>query len=254
MRVELIVALLALPLFPLSMPVNAALQALPAALRAVALLALPAGGALLLAAVPVPGGAMAQGVGALAALTALLYAWRLLAVREVFIWARLQATSAWPLVWMAWLSGMDARRLVAVAVALTLPAAALTAVAFALRRRLGAAYLGLQGRIGPAYPRLTGVWVGALLATLAVPPFPGFFALLGVLHRVGPALAAVALGVWLLWGWAAAALWQHALFGAAQPRAAGTSDLSRGAVAVWVLFALAGVAAGLIGGWGWWMR
>lgn len=254
MMTELALALLALPLFPASLLVNAVLQAVPVWLRIPALLVLPAGGALLLGMTPVPAGPLAQGLSALAALTALLYAWRLLAVREVFIWARLQATSAWPLVWLAWLHGMQAERLLAVAVALTVPAAVLMILACGLRRRLGAAYPGLQGRIGPAYPRLAGAWVVALLAALAAPPFPGFFALLAVLRQLPALLVLTVLTVWLVWSWAAAVLWQHALFGPLQPRAEGTTDLSRGAVLVWVLLALAAMAVSLIGGWGWSMH
>jgi NADH:ubiquinone oxidoreductase subunit 4 (subunit M) len=254
MMIELALALLALPLFPASLLVNAVLQALPVWLRIPALLALPITGALLLGMVPVPAAPLAPALSALAAFTALLYAWRLLAVRELFIWARLQATSAWPLVWLAWLHGMQSDRLVAVAVALTAPAAVLMVLASALRRRLGAAYLGLQGRIAPAYPRLAGAWVVALLAALAAPPFPGFFALLAVLRQLPALLALAVLVVWLVWSWAAAVLWQHALFGPQQPRAEDTADLSRGAVLIWVLLALAAMAVGLIGGWGWSMH
>ena len=82
-----------------------------------------------------PPGPQATALQVLAAFTALLYAWRLLAVREVFVWARLQATSAWALIWLAWLFGMSGERLIAVALALSLPAAVLTLLACA---RLGA--------------------------------------------------------------------------------------------------------------------
>jgi hypothetical protein len=252
--IELIIALLLLPLFPLSMLVNAVLQALPVWLRIPVLLALPVIGAVLLGMTPAPGGLLALGLSILAAFTALLYAWRLLAVREVFIWARLHATSAWPLVWMAWLHGVSADQLVAVALAVTVPAAVLMLMACALRRRLGAAYLGLRGRMGPAYPRLTGAWVVAMLAAIAAPPFPGFFALLAVLHQISAGLVVVVLAMWLLWSWAAAVLWQHALFGPEFPRAAGTADLSLSGSTAWLMLASVVVVFGLIGGWAWWMH
>lgn len=252
--IELIIALLLLPLFPLSLLVNAILQALPVWLRIPVLLVLPVVGALALGMAPAPDGPLALGLEVLAAFTALLYAWRLLAVREVFIWARLQATSAWPLVWMAWLHGMSVDKLVAVALAVTVPAAVLMLMACGLRRRLGAAYLGLLGRIGPAYPRLTGAWVVAMLAVLAAPPFPGFFALLAVLHQISAGLVVVVLAVWLIWSWAAAVLWQHGLFGPEFPRAAGTADLSVRGSTAWLVLAAAVVVLGLIGGWGWWMH
>ena len=131
-----------------------------------------------------PVGPLARVIQVLAAVTALLYAWRLLAVRELFVWARLQASSSWPLIWLAWLFGMPGDRLIAVALALSLPAAVLTLLACAFRRRLGGAYLGLRGRLGPTYPRLTGALVVVLMAALAAPPFPGFFALLAVLIQM----------------------------------------------------------------------
>ncbi|ABE64919.1 conserved hypothetical protein (plasmid) [Nitrobacter hamburgensis X14] len=252
--IALLLALILLPLFPLSLLANAALQVLPLWLRVPALLALPAAGALLLAQTTAPPAPLATALQVLAAFTALLYAWRLLAVREVFIWARLQATSAWPLVWLAWLHGMSGEALVLVALAVTIPAAVLMILGCSLSRRLGGAYLGLRGRIGPAWPRLTGVFVVALLAAMAAPPFPGFFAMLAVLQQISAGLAAVVLAVWLLWSWAAAVLWQHALFGDEWPRAVGTVDLSRSGTALWLMLAAVAAVLGSIGGWSWWMH
>jgi hypothetical protein len=251
--IALLLASILLPLFPLSLLFNAGLQALPIWMRVPALLALPAAGALLLGQTTVPPAPLATALQIVAAFTALLYAWRLLTVQEVFIWARLQATSAWPLVWLAWLHGMSGVALVLVALAVTIPAAVLTILGFSLSRRLGGAYIGLRGRIGPVFPRLTGAWVGALLAALAAPPFPGFFAMLAVLQQIPAGLVAVVLAVWLLWSWAAAVLWQHGLFGDEWPRAAGTVDLSRSGAALWLALAAAAVLAS-IGGWAWWMH
>ncbi|MDE2175728.1 MAG: hypothetical protein KGJ54_10640 [Betaproteobacteria bacterium] len=250
----LICAVLLLPLLPFSLAVNAALQALPNWLRALLLVALPVAGAVVLGGVPVPTGAMARVIQVVAALTALFYAWRLLSVRELFVWARLQATSAWALIWLAWLFGMSGERLIAVALALSLPAAVLTLLACALQRRLGGAYLGLRGRLGAIYPRLTGALVVALVAALAAPPFPGFFALLAVLHQVSALCVFTVLAVWILWSWAASMLWQHSLFGEPWPQPVGTADLSTTMAAVWVLLALAAISLGLIGGWVWSMH
>jgi hypothetical protein len=61
------------------------------------------------------------------------------------------------------------------------------------------------------------------------------------------------LGVWLLWSWAAAVLWQHGLFGDEWPRATGAVDLSRSGAALWLALAAAAVL-GSIGGWSWWMH
>ena len=250
----LLVAIVLLPLLPFSFGVNAVLRLAPGWLRALLLLVLPVGGAALLATQPVPQGPLAQVLPAVAVLTALLYAWRLLAVRELFIWARLQATSAWPLVWLGWLFGLQGDQVIAVAVALALPAVVLTLLACALQRRTGGAYLGLRGRLGAAYPRLTGAVAVAVIAALAAPPFPGFFALLMVLHAVPVAAAIALLAVWLLWSWAAGLLWQHALYGAPWPLPAGGSDLPRAAGAAWVVLAVVVVGLGLIGSGTWWMH
>lgn len=248
----LLAALVLLPLFPASLVINAILQALPDWLRALLLFVLPAVGAGLLSTLPAPPtGEPLLALQVLAVLTALLYAWRLLAVREVFIWARLQATSAWPLVWLAWLHGLAGWKLVAIALALSLPAAALTLVACALRRRLGGAYVGLRGRLGAVYPRLAGAYAVVLVAALAAPPFPGFFAVLAVLHVVPATVVVALLVVWIVWSWAAAELWQKGLFGPGWMRPAGTDDLALAGGTVWVIAALLFIAAGLIGSWAW---
>ena len=77
--------------------------------------------------------------------------------------------------------------------------------------------------------------------------------MLVVLRQIPAGLAAVVLAVWLLWSWAAAVLWQHALFGDEWPRAAGTVDLSRSG-ALWLMLAAAAAALASIGGWSWWMH
>jgi hypothetical protein len=251
--IALFLALILLPLFPLSMLFNAGLQALPVWLRAPLLVAFPIAGVLLLDRAAVPPEQYIAPLQLLAAFTALLYAWRLLAVQEVFIWARLQATSAWPLVWLAWLHGLHGKALMFVALAVTIPAALLMVLGSSLSERLGGAYLGLRGRIGPAFPRLTCALVLTLLAALAAPPFPGFFAMFAVLKQIPAGLAAVVLAVWLLWSWAAAILWQHGLFGKEWPRPAGAVDLSLSTGLLLMLAAVAAVLAS-IGGWSWWMH
>lgn len=244
------VALVLIPLFPATLWMNRLFEVLPSGLRAAALLASPVAGAYLLARVPVPSGASPL-LSALAVITALLYAWRLLAVREVFVWARFQASSAWPLIWLAWLYGMPAESLLAVSLALAIPAAALTLVGESLARRIGGVYLGLRGRLGPAYPRLTGLLVLALIATLAAPPTPGFFAILAVMHMLPASLVIAVLATWLLWSWAAALQWQYGLYGPPWPRAAGTADLSTTASVVWIASAVAVVILGFLGVWAW---
>ncbi len=248
----ILVATLLLPgLFPLSMLGGALFDAAPrAALRALGLVLLPAAGVLLLARVAPP----PQWAGALQALalgTALLYAWRLLGVRELFVWARLHAVSASALVWLAWLHGASGAALLACAGALLLPAVLLTLLAGAMQRRAGAAYIGLRGNLTAAWPRLGAALAACVLAVLALPPFPGFLALAGLLRHLGPGAAGAVLLTWLSWSWAGAQLWQAGGFGAswAPVRA---PDLGRLALpGLWLAGAVF-VAAGMWGSGAWW--
>jgi hypothetical protein len=243
-------ALLLPGLFPLSMPGGALFDAARAAsLRALGLLVLPAVGALLLTRVAPPP-VWRSGLQVLALGTALLYAWRLLGVRELFVWARLHAVSASALVWLAWLHGITGQRLLGVAAALMVPAVLLTVVAGSMQRRVGAAYLGLRGNLAAAYPRLGAVLASCLLAVLALPPFPGFLALVELLRQSGPGVAAGVLLTWLSWSWAGALLWRSAGFGAPWP-ATRASDLGRPALAAWWLAGAAFVLAGLLGSSTW---
>lgn len=248
----MIVAALLLPgLFPLSMFGGAMFDALRSPLlRALGLLLLPAAGVLLLERVAAPPQGSA-GLQALALGTALLYAWRLLGVRELFVWARLQAVSASALVWLAWLHGAGGAALLASAGALLLPAVALSLLAGAMQRRVGAAYVGLRGNLSAAWPRLGAALTVCVLALLALPPFPGFLALAGLLRELGPGAAAVVLLTWLVWSWAGAQLWQAAGFGESGPPPR-VPDLGRGALSGLWLAAAVFVAAGILGSGAWW--
>lgn len=223
----IVAAALLLPgMFPLSM-VSGALLAMPraAGLRMLALGLLPAAGVLLLARSLPPQAGLAE-LRALALASAGLYAWRLLGVRDLFVWARLQAASAGALVWLGWLHGLAAPALYGLAAALLAPALLLTLLAGAMQDRVGAAHAGLRGSIGAAYPRLGAAIAVCLPAMLALPPFPGFLALLALLRQLGAGAAAGVLLVWLLWSWAGAMLWQATGFGPAWP-AARAPDIGR---------------------------
>jgi NADH:ubiquinone oxidoreductase subunit 2 (subunit N) len=227
MLLILVAALLLPGVFPLSMLFGAlAGVARTNAWRLLVVAALPAAGVLLLGLATPPRAAQALLQAVLLA-SALLYAWRLLGVRELFVWARLQAASAGALVWLAWLHGSHGASLYAAAAALLAPALLLSLLAAAMQRRVGAAYAGLRGSIAAAYPRLGAALAVCLLAVLALPPFPGFLALLGLLRQLGAAAAGVVLLVWLLWSWAGAMLWQGTQFGPAWP-ATRVPDLARG--------------------------
>jgi hypothetical protein len=53
-----------------------------------------------------------------------------------------------------------------------------------------------------------------VMAAIATPPFPGFFALLHLLHALEWSGALAVLAIWLVWGWAATRLLQGFIFGA----------------------------------------
>lgn len=209
----LVIAALFLPLFPASVVLNAALARLrdPIA-RAALLLVWPQLGVALLQVAPedLPSYLLPWGLA-----TSGFYALRLLTVRDMGRWAGFLATSALALAWVL-ADGTDAATLHAFVLCFSLPAALMALLARPLSRRFGAAYAGLQGGLLGGLPRLSGVLALSVLAAVATPPFPGFFALLHVLHALDWAAAAGVLVIWLIWGWAATRLLQGFLFGPGQ--------------------------------------
>ncbi len=203
---KLLAAFLFLPLFPFSMVFNGLLSKLgnPTA-RFMLLLAWPQFGVFFLHAQPVPEFFIAWPL-----LSSGFYALRLLTVRDLGLWAGFLACSALSLIWIANPSDMPM-----VALWFSIPPALLFLLSGALERRFGAAYSGLYGGLAGSAPKLSGMLVMTLLAAIATPPFPGFFAMLGLLHRTG--IAPAVLFIWLLWGWAAIRLMQGFLSGSKEP-------------------------------------
>jgi len=141
-----------------------------------------------------------------------------LTVSDLSRWAVMMGTSAFALLWLAWLSGAGRSDLAAAAFALGSAFAVLHLVAGALVRRFGSDYLG-HGGIGGAHPRQAAMLAVSVLAALCAPPFPGFFSILFVVARA-PWWAALATGAtWWLWAWSGALVWQRAFFGTATPHA-----------------------------------
>lgn len=248
------IVLLALfwPLLPLSLPVSALLERVRNPLaRSLLMLIWPQIGVVLVGSLPTAStsNAIAPWLGAWAVLGALFYAWRLLSVRDLAIWARLHVTSAWSLLWLAWLAQLPPIQIAVLAVFLSLPAVVLTQVSAALQRRSGGAYLGLGGRLGSRWPRLAAVLAVALTAALAAPPMPPFFALLHLVLVSTWPLALCAAVVWVLWTWAVARLWQISLFGAGGDVPQPDDDLNR--ATIWLLFAFAAVLAAAALAWSW---
>ncbi|ADC71395.1 conserved hypothetical protein [Thioalkalivibrio sp. K90mix] len=148
-----------------------------------------------------------------AGLSAILYAFRLLTIREVGRWAAMLASSAWPLVWLFVMQRPTDANVIGFALAMTAAPVLMLLVRDALARRLESAYTGLHGGLARDLPRLSGVIVVTTLAAMALPLFPGFFALLALLGSATPGIALGVLLTWLLWSWAGARLLQGTVFG-----------------------------------------
>lgn len=242
----LLLATLFLPLFPLSVVLNGALAWLRGPLvRCVLLLAWPQIGVALLQFSPQ---AVPPAFVPWALATAGFYALRLLTVRDMGQWAGFLATSALALTWALAAGGASRVELHAFAFWFGLPAALVALIAHPLACRFGAAYAGLQDGLIGNLPRLSGVLALTVLAAVATPPFPGFFALLNLLHVLDWSGALGVLAIWLVWGWAATRLLQGFIFGTG--RAASLGDIGRASTLVYtgVLGAFVIVGLTLTGG------
>lgn len=217
------VAALFLPVFPFSMLLNLILARLrwPVA-RAVVLLIWPQIGVAILSLTDpdIPAFIVPWALA-----TAALYALRLLTVRDLGLWAGFLAASVLPLTWGLAQSGAPTENLHLFAFWFSLPAALLTLLTQPLIDRFGAAYAGLPGGLSAMLPRLSAVLVVTLLAAIATPPFPGFFAILDLLPRMSVSADIAILVIWLVWGWAVTRLLQGFVVGAAER--APISDIGR---------------------------
>ena len=234
-----------LPLFPLSMLLNFLFgRVRNAPVRSLLLLVWPQIGLSLVPAsdAPVPGWFVP-----LVLLTAALYAFRAVSVREVGQWVGYLATSAWALLWIAVLSNQSGSQLVRVyALGFSLPLVLLTLLGTQLEQRFGAAYTGLYGGLAQMLPRLSGVLVCVVLAVVATPMFPGFFAMLATVMATvptAPAVALVMVGIWLLWSWAGARLLQGLIVGPVN--APGAPDLSMASTWTYAAVLIALLVGGL---------
>ena len=216
----ILLATLFLPLFPFSMLLNWLLTRLhhPFA-RCMLLLLWPQIGVLL---VSLSGQTVPPEFAIWAVASSAIYALRLLTVRDLGMWTGYIASSALALTW-----GLAAQdKLLEMQIFVfwfSLPAALLALLTWPLAKRFGAAFAGLYGGLAGSVPRLSGLLVFTLLAAIATPPSPGFFAMLGLLSKLGWPLAPGVLLIWLLWGWAATKLMQGFVFG--EERAAPVADI-----------------------------
>lgn len=237
-----------LPLFPLSMLFNALFAHLRnALLRAGVLLVWPQIGLSLTAFVQVSE-QPAQPVWLLPLVlfSAALYAFRAISVRDVACWIGYLATSAWAMLWLAFLNHNDIELIRFYALAFSLPLVLLTLLGRRLEQQFGAAYTGLYRGLARSLPRFSGILVLVVLAITAVPLFPGFFILLATIVAAAPTLPLAALtvaGVWLLWTWAGACLLQGLIVGPATQHDA--TDLGLGVTWAYAAVLVALLLAGL---------
>jgi hypothetical protein len=229
-----------LPMFPFSMVFNQGFARLRHPwLRAFMLLSWPQIGVWIIgqAESPIPGWFIGW-----ALLTAALYAYRALALREVGLWIGFLATSAWALLWVGH-AEPELQHLQALG--FSLPLALLSLLTSSLEGRLGAAHTLLGGGLAASTPRFAALFVVAVLAAIATPIFPAFFTLLGTVQgqvAAAPTTALVLVLVWLLWTWSGASLLHGIVVG--PPREERVEDMTT--TATWV-YAAGFVALALVG-------
>lgn len=241
-----LIAAVFLPLFPASMLFNRLFPRVGNAwLRMALLLVWPQLGLLALAMLP---GRPPVWIVYWAVLTACLYAFRALALRDLGLWTAHMATSAWSLLWAVAMFAESETALVLEAVALSVPFVLLAWLASRLEAQFGAAYAGTYGGLAQTLPRLSTLLSLSILAAVGTPLFPAFFTLLAAVTQslpVMPGAAVLMLAVWLLWAWAGARMTRGMTVGPA--RADAGPDL--GVVAsvapgiVLALLAVSGLAA-----------
>jgi NADH:ubiquinone oxidoreductase subunit 4 (subunit M) len=198
-----------LPLFPLSIGFNALFARFKhPGLRLALLFGWPLTGLLLFGMLEpeVPPWLVAWALG-----TAVFYGFRLLAMREIGLWTGFFATSIWACLWLPLSHGNTQTGLYLVWFGV--PLGLLVLLVNGLERRYGAAYTELYGGLAQTTPRFSGIFVVTILAVVATPVFPAFFAMLNMLISSHLAEAAILIGLWALWSWAGIRLIQGMIVG-----------------------------------------
>jgi hypothetical protein len=240
----IIIAGVFLPLFPMSMIFNALLDRICHAwIRTILLFVWPLIGIIILdkSAITLPGW-----VFYLALVTSVLYALRVLSLREVGQWSGFLATSFWSLLWVSVMHRIPVDTQYIFAISMSLPLILLIHLSARLEKHFGAAYTGLYGGLATSNPRFAGVLVAVVVAATATPLFPTFFIMLDMVITtlaMSPLSTTVILLVWLLWSWAAARLIQGLIVGS--PAEVQVVDLDRKTTSVFELILTALVIYGV---------
>jgi len=143
--------------------------------------------------------------------SAIFYAFRLLAMREVGIWSGYFATSVWACLWLPLMYGDSGTTLYVLWFGV--PLLFLVQLVAGLEKRYGAAYTGLYGGLAQTIPRFSGVFVVTVLALVATPVFPAFLGMLNILVASQPLVAIALVGLWAIWSWAGMRLIQGMIVG-----------------------------------------
>ena len=235
-----------LPLFPVSMGFNWLLARTGNSwLRALLLLLWPQIGLLLITNLEfqVPGWLLS-----LALATSALYAFRVLAIRDVGQWCGFLATSSWAMLWIPVHADIPMFHVQLYALGFSMPLILMTFLGSVLEQRFGADCTGLYGGLAESIPRFSTILVLVVLAIIATPLFTYFFIMTAMIIQAMSAIPYISVciaGVWLLWSWACAWLLQGLIIGI--PGEERPADLQSGAV--WGYVSILGllIAAGIIG-------
>lgn len=157
-----------------------------------------------------------------AILTALLYALRLLAMRDVHHWIGLLATSQWSMLWLLFQDTPQHPSLFALGS--SIPLALMVFLATGLEHRFGAAYTHLYGGLAALMPRFSVLLSLTALAATATPVFPQFFVVLLLVLSSPLQLSVLVLVTSIVWSWAGLRLFQGLVVGA-EDRARPAADL-----------------------------
>jgi len=229
-----------LPVFPLSIAFNALLAKVKhPILRMFLFLGWPLVGVFLYQTIEpqVP-----QWLVPMAIFTAVFYAFRLLAMREVGVWTGFLATSVWACFWLPLLYGD--RDVLLYGFWFGIPLAILALLVGGLEKRYGAAYTNLYGGLAQTVPRFSGVFVVTVLAVVATPIFPAFLGMLNIVVASKPLVVIALVGLWALWSWAGMRLIQGMIVG--EPSDERVDDMSMpltwGFGAVMLILIVAGFA------------
>lgn len=208
-----LVATLFLPLFPMSMLFNSLYQRLPhPLLQLLLVLVWPVVGLWLVkdSVTEIPHWLVGWSVA-----SALLYGFRQIVVKDIRVWTGFMATSCWSLLWPAIILGIDARTLLVISLAFSLPIGLFTILTAEIVTRYQTAFAGVVKGVAANQPRLAGLLVICLLALIASPPFPAFFAMLHLtVETVSNQVVVLGLmACWLFWSWSGIRLLQSLLVG-----------------------------------------